>query len=191
MSVVLVEFVHCLETEPPAGPARHVPELALPRAAAGRRSVSARPVPLEVWHPVRVQDRYAGDLGDFLKFGLLRRLATSEGAGRPLRLGVVWYRTADESHNADGKHVQYLAPSHRLAQHMRSLDPDLYDRLAGVIESGDRSIGALDEGGRAGQRYCLLLWTPGPSRAADRRSGGATGGANRVGRGGRGTNGWL
>jgi len=99
------------------------------------------------WHPVRVQDRYAGDLGDFLKFGLLRRLVTSEGVGLPLRLGVVWYRTADESHNADGKHVLYLAPSHLLAQHLRSLDSDLYDRLAEVVESGDRSIPALERVG--------------------------------------------
>ncbi|MEP7215758.1 MAG: hypothetical protein ABI782_05845 [Anaerolineaceae bacterium] len=58
--------------------------------------------------------------------------------------GVVWYRTADESHNADRKHVLYLAPSHRLAQHLRSLDSDLYDRLAKVVEGGDRSICALE-----------------------------------------------
>jgi hypothetical protein len=56
----------------------------------------------------RVQDRYAGDLGDFLKFGLLRQHATGDGHDRPMRLGVVRYRTADDSHNADGKHVGYL-----------------------------------------------------------------------------------
>jgi hypothetical protein len=89
-----------------------------------------------------VQDRYAGDLGDFLKFGLLRQLATGDDCDPPLRLGVVWYRTADESHNADGKHVGYLAPSHRIGQHLRSLDPDLYDRLAAVVAAGERSIPA-------------------------------------------------
>jgi len=137
-----------------------------------------------------VQDRYAGDLGDFLKFGLLRRLAASEGAGLPLRLGVVWYRTADESHNADGKHVLYLAASHRLAQQMRSLDSDLYDRLAEVIASGDRSIPALERvgvlasdtayfserldlaelpiGARAARRACRTEWV---QRAAARMAG--------------------
>ena len=58
-----------------------------------------------------MQDRYAGDLGDFLTFGLLRWLVPSSG---PLRLGVVWYRTLDEAHNADGKHIAYLQPGHRL-----------------------------------------------------------------------------
>jgi hypothetical protein len=56
-----------------------------------------------------VQDRYASDLGDYLKFGLLRRLAPPGGLASP-RLGVVWYRSADETHNADGKHITYLDP---------------------------------------------------------------------------------
>jgi hypothetical protein len=94
-----------------------------------------------------VQDRYAGDVGDFLKFGLLRYLVRSDGHDRPMRLGVVWYRAADESHNADGKHVGYLAPNHRTAQHLRGLDPDLYDRLVGVVDSGERSIPALEQAG--------------------------------------------
>jgi hypothetical protein len=34
-----------------------------------------------------MQDRYAGDLGDFLKFGLLRNLVTGDGAAPPLTLG--------------------------------------------------------------------------------------------------------
>jgi hypothetical protein len=49
-----------------------------------------------------VQDRYVGDLGDYLKLGLLRWLTTGTSAPR---VGVVWYRTVDEAHNADGKHI--------------------------------------------------------------------------------------
>jgi hypothetical protein len=56
-----------------------------------------------------MQYRYAGDLGDFLKFGLLRWLAPPDSPWP--RLGVIWYRTADEVHNADGKHVAYLTPA--------------------------------------------------------------------------------
>ena len=41
------------------------------------------------WHIGRVQDRYAGDLGDYLKFGLLRWLAPP-GVPTSPRLGVVW-----------------------------------------------------------------------------------------------------
>jgi hypothetical protein len=93
-----------------------------------------------------VQDRYAGDLGDYLKFGLLRWLAPPGSSGS-LRLGVVWYRTADETHNADGKHVAYLNPGHRSSAHLRQLDPDLYQRLARVVDSGQRSTAALANAG--------------------------------------------
>jgi hypothetical protein len=93
-----------------------------------------------------VQDRYAGDLGDYLKFGLLRWLAPPGSPVSP-RLGVVWYRTADEAHNADGKHVAYLDPGHRSSARLRQLDPDLYQRLARVVASGQRSTAALAQAG--------------------------------------------
>ena len=97
-------------------------------------------------HSGQVQDRYAGDLGDYLTFGLLRWLAPAGSSAFP-RLGVVWYRTADEAHNADGKHVGYLDPRHRSAAGLRRLDPDLYERLAGVVASGRRSTAALADAG--------------------------------------------
>jgi hypothetical protein len=37
-----------------------------------------------------MQDRYAGDLGDFLKFGLLRQLCAGDDDAAALQLGVVW-----------------------------------------------------------------------------------------------------
>ena len=43
-----------------------------------------------------------------MKLGLLRWLAATSFEEPPLRLGVVWYLTPDESHNADGKHVAYV-----------------------------------------------------------------------------------
>ena len=58
-----------------------------------------------------MQDRYAGDLGDFLKLGLLRWLVAPSFDAPPHRLGVVWYLAPDESHNADGKHIAYWARS--------------------------------------------------------------------------------
>jgi hypothetical protein len=102
-----------------------------------------------------VQDRYAGDLGDYLKFGLLRCLAPPESAGAP-RLGVVWYRTADEAHNSDGKHIAYLDPSHRSSSQLRQLDPDLYQRLASVVASGQRSTAALAHAGVLDARTCFF-----------------------------------
>jgi|TARA_R110002126_G_scaffold289302_1_gene443977 hypothetical protein len=79
-----------------------------------------------------MQDRYAGDVGDFVKLGLLRALSP----GR--RLGVAWYRFPDEDHNGDGRHVSYLQDSDRYAH----LDPDLFDHLRNVVKD-TRSISSL------------------------------------------------
>jgi hypothetical protein len=87
-----------------------------------------------------MQDRHAGDLGEFLKFGLLRWLAPPDSPWP--RLGVIWYRTADEVHNADGKHVACLTPG-RSAGRLCQLDPDPYDRLARIVSTGQHSTAAL------------------------------------------------
>ena len=50
-----------------------------------------------------MQDRYTGDIGDFSKLGVLRAL---QNAG--LSIGLNWYLTPDETHNSDGRHVNYL-----------------------------------------------------------------------------------
>jgi len=106
------------------------------------------------WHSGRVQDRYAGDLGDYLKFGLLRWLAPP-GVPTSPQLGVVWYRTADEMHNADGKYIAYLDPSHRSSKHFRELDQDLYDRLARVVAT-ERSTAGLAAVGVLGTGTCFF-----------------------------------
>jgi len=110
-----------------------------------------------------------------LKFGLLRWLVPLDSLAS-LRLGVVWYRTLDEAHNADGKHIAYLQPGHRSADRLRPLDPDLYQRLAGVVASGRRSTAALADAGILGLRTCFfgdpLDFTslpPGPSGRAARQ----------------------
>ena len=47
-----------------------------------------------------MQDRYVGDIGDFVKYGLLRAL------GKGKRLGVAWYlpAAADLTGSGDGRH---------------------------------------------------------------------------------------
>ncbi len=91
-----------------------------------------------------MQDRYAGDLGDFLKLGLLRWLVAPSLDAPPQRLGVVWYLAPDESHNADGKHVAYLDPATPAGRRLRPLDPDLYDRLTAMVSGGERSVAQLE-----------------------------------------------
>ena len=94
-----------------------------------------------------VQNRYAGDVGDFLKLGLLRWLVAPSFDSPPVRLGIVWYRVADESPDADGKPVKYLDPNSKSGAALRPLDPRLYDGLASVVESGQRSVETLEEAG--------------------------------------------
>lgn len=79
-----------------------------------------------------MQDRYAGDVGDFVKLGLLRAISP----GR--QLGVAWYRYPDESHNGDGRHIKYLDEPTRY----RHLDPPLFSHLRNITNKA-RSIDSL------------------------------------------------
>jgi hypothetical protein len=81
-----------------------------------------------------LQDRYAGDVGDFMKLAILRRLMPGH------RLGVLWWLYPDEAHNADGKHVSYLdAPIP-----WRLRDPKLFDALKDIVAGGKRSVVSLE-----------------------------------------------
>jgi len=79
-----------------------------------------------------MQDRYAGDVGDYVKLGLLRALSP----GR--QLGVAWYRYPDEDHNGDGRHITYLDQPHQYEH----LDPDLFSHLRNITKEV-RSINSL------------------------------------------------
>ena len=72
-----------------------------------------------------MQDRYAGDIGDFAKYGLLRALC-----GDDLRLGVLWYLVPDEPGDGNGGVTGYLdSPTAPL----RACDPDLFDELRDLV----------------------------------------------------------
>ena len=90
-----------------------------------------------------MQNRYAGDVGDFGKYGLLRYLTGQRESALPIRLGVVWYLYPDESHNADGKYTGYLAESPLNNARYRACDPDLYDSLRQLVDSNSRSVAAV------------------------------------------------
>lgn len=79
-----------------------------------------------------MQNRYSGDIGDYIKLALLRGI--SEGR----RLGVAWFLYPDEGHNSDGKHTAYLSNPTT----WRHLDPPLFDRLGEVVRC-ERSVQAL------------------------------------------------
>ena len=109
-----------------------------------------------------MQDRYVGDVGDYVKYGLLRMLAPGH------RLGVAWYLHPDEAHNDDGKHDAYLKDPEAWAQ----LDAPLFDAM-GRIRGRRGGVADVEVAGLLpGAVYsnaCLNFRGTGPERGAWRR----------------------
>ena len=82
-----------------------------------------------------MQDRYIGDIGDFVKYALLRTLSAGT------TLGVAWYLHPNEGKSADGRHIDYLARP----MHWRKLDEELFQTLRDIVASGRRSVAAVQE----------------------------------------------
>lgn len=89
-----------------------------------------------------MQNRYFGDVGDYGKYGLLRKLCGLTSEGPKLSLGVVWYLVPDEGHNDDGKHISYLK---RLEY--RTCDPELFDGLNNLLNDGLRAVSKIEASG--------------------------------------------
>lgn len=81
-----------------------------------------------------MQNRYVGDIGDYVKLALLRALSGEH------RLGVAWWLVQDETHNKDGRHIKYLE-NHAQWRH---LDPPLFDGLRDIVRTGGRTVEALE-----------------------------------------------
>jgi len=90
-----------------------------------------------------MQNRYVGDIGDFGKLGLLRALSS-----KGLSIGVNWYLTADESHNGDGCHVDYLAKDE-----YRVCDEALWDALNQIRNIQPRETAAIERSGILSATY--------------------------------------
>ena len=87
-----------------------------------------------------MQNRYVGDVGDFGKYALLRRLSGLPGERR-VRLGIVWCLFPNEGHNGDGRHIAYLD-----AADFQDLDDVLITGLRAIIHSGQRNIFSIISG---------------------------------------------
>lgn len=81
-----------------------------------------------------MQNRYVGDIGDYLKLSILRALSPG------YRLGVAWWLYPDESHNQDGRHTGYLGKP----EEWRRYDPQLFDALAQIVRTDRRNVRALE-----------------------------------------------
>lgn len=81
-----------------------------------------------------MQDRYAGDIGDFGKFGMLRALAT-----KGLSIGVNWYFVQplqqELATNDGGKFIPDA---------LAKCDPALAQTLSGISQSPERSVRLLE-----------------------------------------------
>ncbi len=76
-----------------------------------------------------MKNQYFGDINDYRKYGLLRCLW--EAAHLPL--GVCWLLTSDDG-RTDGEFRSYL----RQPTRWRRYDPDLFDRLRQLLDTGAR-----------------------------------------------------
>jgi hypothetical protein len=97
-----------------------------------------------------MQDRYAGDVGDFGKFGLLRHLCgvtAQDKHGRFEKPGVIWYKTEPgkgETGRDHGKFIRYLDESDENNRRFKACDKDLYVALRHIVNTG-RTIEALQK----------------------------------------------
>ena len=90
-----------------------------------------------------MQDKYAGDIGDFGKYGLLHEL--SKQAGGKISLGINWfYATHEEIANSDGNHIAYLSKTNKAKTRFRSCFPNLYDKLSTIVYQNRRSIAEIE-----------------------------------------------
>jgi hypothetical protein len=62
-----------------------------------------------------VQNRYAADVGDLTKLGLVRHLAPPQQGGAAPTVVVNWHLAPDDGQNEDGERVAYLNPGERAA----------------------------------------------------------------------------
>ena len=87
-----------------------------------------------------MQDRYAEDVGDFVKYGLLRAIRGQK------RLGVAWYLYPRAGPSGDGRHIAYL----KQREEWRHLDPALFDAMKQLMDDQDRSVEAVQTSGVLG-----------------------------------------
>lgn len=79
-----------------------------------------------------MQDRYAGDIGDFGKFHLLRTLFKTA----KYNLKQVWYMYPNETHNNDGLHINYF-------DKVKGMDSELEGAFKNLVQQ-ERNVKALE-----------------------------------------------
>ena len=86
-----------------------------------------------------MKNQYVGDVCDFAKYGLLRWLSCS--GPRFLRLGLLWYLTADSPTTTNGSRIGYLKLPRPNA--FSAADSALLDKLMNLVSQGRRHTEAV------------------------------------------------
>ena len=95
-----------------------------------------------------MQDKFALDIGDFGKYGLLRWLCGVTSDERRVRLGVVWYYVSAQGQLPSlGNTFKYLSTPGQHEQRLIQCDRELYGILQNLINSGQRSVKAIQSSG--------------------------------------------
>lgn len=84
-----------------------------------------------------MQHRYVGDVGDFGKYALLRRLRGLVDEAS-VGMGIIWCLFPNEGSNGDGRHIAYLDRAD-----FRDLDEVLLMALKAIIQSGERRVSSV------------------------------------------------
>jgi hypothetical protein len=85
-----------------------------------------------------MQNRYVGEIGDYLKLGTVRALSPG------YRLGVAWWLLPDENRNKDRRHIDYV----KQPAQWRQFDPPLFDALGEIVRK-IRGAGFAGNGSRS------------------------------------------
>lgn len=107
-----------------------------------------------------MQDEYVGDIGDYVKYSLLRAFADGDPK---LRIGVNWYLThrdqVDDPDDYAGQITSYLGQP----KIWRELDPDVFDGLRSVTLDEKGAVRTLAGGRTVAAVQGLKFWPAGTS----------------------------
>ena len=87
-----------------------------------------------------MRDQFVGDVGDFGKYGLLRRLTDPD-----LTLGVVWYYRPDKPKDPGGRFTQYLKHDFHDRAKYESCDPELWQILEELVRNDKRYVRCVEQ----------------------------------------------
>ena len=95
-----------------------------------------------------MQDKYAGDIGDFGKYGLLRWLCGDRSDGRQLRLAVIWYYVeTDGPLPPPGPAFDYIFNPSGREQLLRDCDQELFQLLSALVLQNRRTVADIETSG--------------------------------------------